>query len=141
MNRRDFVSRVTLGGAAVACTGRAKPVSAAGSGKVNVRFVGMMTFIERTDRSFLVATPGEHALHHMVHVPFLMARKGSAIANALGMLAAPGVVPAAFDTQLIGTRPTDFVYRNLENTSVDVIAGRRGAVNNASSQMAMLQKI
>ena len=85
MNRRDFVSRVTLGGAAVACTGLAKTASAATTGRVNVRFLGMMTFVERTDRSFLVATPGQHALHHMTHVPFLMARKGSAVANALGL--------------------------------------------------------
>src|SRR5215207_5046380 len=140
MNRRDFVSRVTLGGAAVACTGRAKPVSAAGSGKVNVRFVGMMTFIERTDRSFLVATPGQHALHHMTHVPFLMARKDSTIAKALGMAPAPGVVPESFDTQLIGTDPGDFVYRNLDNTSIEIVAGG-DAVENNSRQMAMLQKI
>jgi hypothetical protein len=141
MKRRDFVSRVTLG-AAVACTGLAKPAAAAApSGRVNVRFLGMMTFVERTDRSFLVATPGQHGLHHMTHVPFLMARKGSAIAKALGMGPAPGVVPAAFDTQLIGSNPADFVYRNLENTSVEVLAGRVDAVHNASTQMAMLQNI
>ena len=78
MNRRQFVSRVSLG-AAAACTTFAKPsLAAAISSKVNVRFVGMMTFVERSDRSFLVATPGQHALHHMTHVPFLMARAGSA---------------------------------------------------------------
>ena len=141
MNRRDFVSRVTLGGAAVACTGLAKPAAAATTGKVNLRFLGMMTFVERTDRSFLVATPGQHGLHHMTHVPFLMARKGSAVATALGMAPAPGVVPAAFDTQLIGTNPNEFVYRNLENTAIEVVAGSKPAVNNASKQMAMLQNI
>jgi hypothetical protein len=101
----------------------------------------MMTFVERTDRSFLVATPGQHGLHHMTHVPFLMARAGSPIAKALGMAPAPGVVPAAFDTQLIGSNPADFVYRNLENTSIEVIAGAAAAVQNASTQMAELQKI
>ena len=79
MNRRDFVSRVTLGGVAAACTGFGRPAHAAPSGnQVNVRFVGMMAFVERADRSFLVATPGQQAMHHMTHTPFLMARKGSA---------------------------------------------------------------
>ena len=64
MNRRDFVSRVALGTAA-ACTALAHPADAAGN-PVNVRFVGMMTFVERADRSFLVATPGQQALHHMM---------------------------------------------------------------------------
>jgi hypothetical protein len=141
MNRRDFVSRVTLGGAAVACTGLAQPAAAAPSGLANVRFLGMMTFVERTDRSFLVATPGQHGLHHMTHVPFLMARAGSPIAKALGMLPAAGVVPAAFDSQLVGTDPADFVYRNLDNTQVEVMAGRTDAVDNTAKQMAMLQKI
>ncbi len=107
MNRRDFVSRVTLGGVAAACTGFGKPVhAAAAANQVNVRFVGMMTFVERADRSFLVATPGQHALHHMMHAPFLMARAGSPIAKAFDMKPAPGVVPAAFDTSLIGTSPS-----------------------------------
>ena len=84
MNRRDFVSRVTLGGVAAACTGFGRPVQAAPlPDQVNVRFVGMMAFVERADRSFLVATPGQHALHHMTHAPFLMARAGSPIAKAL----------------------------------------------------------
>ena len=139
MNRRDFVSRVTLGGAALACTGLAKPAAAAG--RANVRFVGMMTFVERTDRSFLVATPGQHALHHMTHVPFLMARAGSPIARALGMVPVRGVVPAAFDTQLIGSNPAEFVYRSLTNTAIDVVAGTSSAVNNTTAQMAMLQNI
>ena len=127
MNRRQFVSRVSLG-AAAACTTFAKPSLAAASGtsgRVNVRFVGMMTFVERSDRSFLVATPGQHAMDHMTHVPFLMARAGSAAAKALGMVRAPGVVPAAFDTELVNTNPDEFVYRNLDNTSIEVIAGQR----------------
>ena len=73
--------------------------------QVNVRFVGMMTFVERADRSFLVATPGQHALHHMMHTPFLMARAGSPIAKAFGMKPAAGVVPAAFDTSLDRHQP------------------------------------
>jgi hypothetical protein len=140
MKRRDFVSRVTLG-AAVACTGLARQATAAPSGSTTVRFVGMMTFVERTDRSFLVATPGQHAMHHITHVPFLMARRGSPIAKALNMVPVMGVVPAAFDTQLIGTNPGEFVYRSLANTSIEVVAGANNAVHNASAQMAMLQQI
>ena len=140
MNRRQFVSRVSLG-AAAACTTIARPSLAASSGQLNVRFVGMMTFVERADRSFLVATPGHHAFHHMTHTPFLMARKGSAVATALGMSAAPGVIPAAFDTRLIGTRPEDFVYRNLDNTSLDIVSGANEAVVNKANEMALLNRI
>jgi hypothetical protein len=140
MNRRDFVSRVALG-AAVACTtlGKTTPV-AAQSGRVNLRFIGMMGFVERSDGSFLVATPGA-THHHMVHVPFLMARAGSPAARTFGMAPAAGVIPAAFDTQLVGTRPADFVYRSLANTAIDVLSGTDGAVDNAASQMAHLADI
>lgn len=140
MNRRQFVSRVSLG-AAAACTTFAKPSLAAISGRVNLRFVGMMAFVERADHSFLVATPGQHSQHHMTHVPFLMAKAGSAAAKALGLARAPGVVPAAFDTELVNTNPDEFVYRNLDNTSIEVISGHTDAVNNQASQMAQLQKI
>jgi len=140
MNRRQFVSRVSLG-AAAACTPFAKPSLAAATGRINVRFLGMMTFVERADHSFLVATPGQHAMSHLTHVPFLMARANSPAAKALGMAAAPGVVPAAFDTELIGTNPSEFVYRNLDNTSIEVVSGSTDAVNNEASQMAQLQKI
>ena len=140
MNRRDFVSRVTLGAAAVCTTlGKASP-AAAQSGRVNLRFIGMMGFVERSDQSFLVATPGA-AHHHMVHVPFLMARAGSRAARTFGMAPAAGVIPAAFDTQLVGSRPADFVYRSLANTAIDVVSGGDGAVTNAASQMAHLTDI
>src|SRR5688572_7414138 len=140
MNRRDFVSRVALG-AAAACTGVAKPSSAGPNAGLKVRFVGMMTFVERTDHSFLVATPGQHALHHMVHVPFLMARRNTQIAKAFGMNPVAGVVPAAFDSQLEGSRPSEFVYRNLENTSLDIMGHGTDGVLNRASQMAHLHKI
>jgi hypothetical protein len=141
MNRRQFVSRVSLGAAAV-CTPLAHAsLGAAPPGHVNVRFVGMMTFMERADHSFLVATPGHHAFHHMTHTPFLMARKGSAIANALGMSAAPGVIPEAFDTRLIGTRPEDFVYRSLDNTALDIVSGPGDGVTNEASEMALMNRI
>jgi hypothetical protein len=141
MNRRGFVSRVALG-AAAACTGVGKLAHAApASGPLTVRFVGMMTFIERTDHSFLVATPGQHATHHMTHVPFLMARAGSPVANALGMAPAPGVVPAAFDTAFVGTNPGEFVYRNLANAAIDIVSGHADAVTNDATAMAHLHQI
>jgi hypothetical protein len=115
--------------------------AAATSQRVNVRFVGMMTFLERADRSFLVATPGQHALHHMVHVPFLMARAGSPIAKAFDMKPASGVVPAAFDTALVGTNPSEFVYRDLANTSLDIVSGSSDAVTNHADEMALMNRI
>jgi hypothetical protein len=140
MNRRDFVSRVTLG--AAACATLARTAQAAPAGRpINVRFVGMMTFVERADRSFLVATPGQHALHHMLHVPFLMARAGSPIATAFDMKPAAGVVPAAFDAALVGTNPAEFVYRNLANTSLDVVSGSTNAVTNRADEMALMNRI
>jgi len=141
MNRRQFVSRVSLGTAA-ACTSFAKPSLAAALGSsVNIRFVGMMTFLQRSDRSFLVATPGHHASHHMTHTPFLMARAGSPIAKALGFAPAMGVVPEAFDTSLIGSRADEFVYRNLDNTSLEIVSGTVDAVTNQASEMALMNKI
>ena len=141
MNRRDFVSRVALGGVAAACTGLGKPAHAATvSGQLNVRFIGMMAFVERRDRSFLVATPGENH-HNMAHVPFLMARAGSTVAKALGMVPVGGVIPAAFDTELEGTRPSDFVYLSLANTSLEIVSGSSDAVSNGATEMAQLQDI
>lgn len=142
MNRRAFVGRVTLGGVAAACTGFGRPAQAATVvNNVNIRFVGMMTFLERADHSFLVATPGQHALHHMMHTPFLMARAGSPIAKAFGMTPAVGVVPAAFDTALIGTVPGEFVYRSLSNTALDIVSGTSDAVVNNADEMALMNRI
>lgn len=141
MNRRDFVSRVVLGGAAAACTNLATSAHAApASSSFKMRFIGLMGFVERKDRSFLVATPGDDH-HHAIHVPFLMARRGSALANAFGMAPANGVVPAAFDTELVGTQPGDFVYRSLENTTVEVLSGATDRVENEATQMAHLHQI
>ena len=141
MNRRAFVGRVTIGGVAAACTGFGRPVQAApSSGQVNIRFIGMMAFVERSDRSFLVATPGEDH-HHMAHVPFLMGRAGSPVAKAFGMTPVSGVIPSAFDTELEGTRPADFVYLSLANTTVEIVSGSTDAVANQASEMAQLQSI
>lgn len=143
MNRRAFVSRVTLGGVAAACTGFGKPAQAApaAASKVNVRFIGMMTFVERKDHSFLVATPGNEGRHHMTHTPFLMARKGSAIAAAFDMKPARGVVPEAFDTELIGSNPSEFVYRNLDNTALDIVSGSTERVDNRADELGLMNRI
>jgi len=141
MNRRGFVSRVALGGAAAACAGFGRPAfAAAAAGQLNVRFIGMMTFVERSDRSFLVATPGDDH-HHMTHVPFLMARADSPLAKTLGMVPAEGVVPSAFDSMLEGSRPSDFVYLALSNTSLEIVSGPSDAVRNDATEMAQLQDI
>lgn len=142
MNRRDFVSRVVLGGTAAACTNLAGSAHAAPAtnSAFKFRFIGLMGFIERKDRSFLVATPGD-GHHHATHVPFLMARKGSTLASAFGMVPAVGVVPAAFDAQLDATSPADFVYRSLTNTAIEVISGSTDRVTNGANQMAHLSQI
>jgi hypothetical protein len=137
MNRRDFVSRVTLG-AAAACTHLGTPAFAAPAPSgFKFRFIGMMAFIERKDRSFLVATPGQ-SHHHATHVPFLMARKSSAVARRLEMVQMPGVVPFAFDNQLGHSHPADFVFRSLQNTAIEVISGTTDRVINEASQMVHL---
>ena len=100
-----------------------------------------MGFIGRNDGSFLVATPGPEAHGGFLHRPFLMGRRGSAAAAALDMRPAIGVIPGAFDMRLSNERPDDFVYRCLENTSLDVISGSHSEVENASSQMAQMAKI
>jgi hypothetical protein len=141
MNRRDFVGRVVLGGAAAACTHFADSAYAApASASFKMRFIGLMGFVERQDRSILVATPGDDH-HHATHVPFLMARRDSAIASTLGMVPVNGVVPAAFDTELIGSQPGEFVYRSLANTTIDVISGTTDGVANEANQMAHLRQI
>lgn len=141
MNRRHFVSRVALGGVTAACTSFGRPVHAGPvlSGNVSIRFVGMMGFVERLDRSYLVATPGES--RHMTHVPFLMARAESSIAKGLGFQPVRGVIPEAFDTTLIGTNPGDFVYRSLSNTNIDVATGQNDAVMNDADEMAQMNRI
>jgi len=76
-----------------------------------------------------------------MHVPFLMARAGSPIAKAFDMKPVSGVVPAAFDTALVGTNPSEFVYRNLANTSLDIVSGSADAVTNHADEMALMNRI
>jgi hypothetical protein len=140
MNRRDFVSRAMLGSAALCTQVAGNAYATPRPGEFKFRFIGMMGFVERKDRSFLVATPGQ-THHHVTHIPFLMARKGAPIAKALGMVAMPGVIPAAFDTELVGSQPSDFVYRSLANTAIDVVSGDGNSVTNEADQMAHLASI
>jgi hypothetical protein len=140
VNRRDFVSRVSLGGAAI-CTGLATASAAPRTSGLRVRFVGMMGFIERSDRSFLVATPGPESQGQFSHRPFLMARAGTRAAEALAMTPAPQVIPGAFDLSLADSRPQDFVYRCLDNTALDIVAGSAAEVQNQATEMAQMARI
>ena len=140
MDRRSFVSRVTLGAAAL-CTSTASRSAAAATGGLRLHFVGMMGFVGRSDGSYLVATPGRQAHPHLNHRPFLMARRASAAQAAFDMQPAIGVIPSAFDMRLSNERPSDFVYRCLENTSLDIVSGSEDAVENVSTQMAQMAKI
>ena len=115
MNRRAFVSRVTLGGVAAACTGFGRPAQAAPASKqVNVRFVGMMTFVERADRSFLVATPGRH---HAPHDARAVPDGTRGLADREGVRAwrrSPASSRRRSTPRSRARSPADFVYRNLE---------------------------
>ncbi|HUE88503.1 MAG TPA: hypothetical protein VMO26_20695 [Vicinamibacterales bacterium] len=102
----------------------------------------MMGYISRTDGSILVALPGLHPMGHYAHVPFLMARSGSAIASALQMTPMPGVVAGAFDDRLVNAPDSGFVFRCLEGCDVDIDA-RSGisAVANRASHLAQMYTI
>ncbi len=141
MNRRQFVSRVSMSAAATAVAVASPSANTRPSSAFTLRFVGMMGFIERSDGSFLVATPGNTAHAHVSHQPFLMARAGSGVGQALGLAPAHGVVPGAFDMRLAEAQPGGFVYRCLDHTSLDVVTGAGPAVTNASTQMAQLTRI
>lgn len=42
---------------------------------------------------------------------------------------------------MIGTRPEDFVFRSLNNTSLDVVSGSRDAVTNDATELAQMNRI
>jgi hypothetical protein len=140
VNRRHFLGQVVLGSAALSTVGRS-PVTAQAAAAVRVKFVGMMGYISRNDGSILVALPGHHPSGHYGHVPFLMARSGSAIASALQMSPMPGVQPAAFDDQLLTAPAGAFVYRCLDGTDIDIEAIAGGAVANRATHLAQMYKI
>jgi hypothetical protein len=113
------------------------------SGGLRVKFIGMMGYITRSDGSLLVALPGEHGMSHYTHVPFLMARAGSAIARAFGLTAMPGVAPGAFDMTLVDEPADAFVFRCLDGIDLDITSpkGTTRAVDNQASQLAQMQLI
>jgi hypothetical protein len=143
VNRRHFLGQIAFGSAVVAAHARTPVHAASPPADLTVRFIGMMGFIERSDRSILTALPGHTRLGHYSHAPFLMARKGSAIASALELKPMPGVVAGAFDIELADERPEDFVYRCLNSTDLDVSAASRSsvAVDNRADQMAQMNRI
>ena len=141
MNRRHFLGQVVLGSVAVSTLGRST-VAARQQGGLAVKFVGMMGYISRTDGSILVALPGHHPMGHYTHVPFLMARAGSAIGSALGLTPMPGVVAGAFDDRLVNAPDSGFVFRCLEGCDVDIDAGSGvSAVANRATHLAQMYAI
>jgi hypothetical protein len=142
VNRRHFLGQVAFGSVILASHVRNPLTAAERSGGFTVRFVGMMGFVERTDRSLMVALPGHPRMGHYSHASFLMARRGSAIASALGLAPMPGVVAGAFDQELANNRPEDFVFRCLDHTDIE-IGSRTGtmAVDNQATQLAHMDRI
>lgn len=140
MNRRHFVGQVVFG-SAVAALART-PLSAQRSAGLNVKLVGMMGYVTRSDSSLLVALPGAQRMGHYQHIPFLMARNGSPIAKALGLQPMPGVVPGAFDMTLMDVQPDAFAFRCIDGDDLDIIAADgKTAVVNRATQLAHMQAI
>jgi hypothetical protein len=109
---------------------------------LTVNFVGMMYYLTRSDRSLLVAMPGAHPSGHYGHVPFLMARAGTAIAAALKMAPMPGVVAGAFDNRLTNTGAGEFVFRCLDGSDVEIeSASGDGGVDHRATHLAHMDRI
>lgn len=140
MNRRHFFGQVVLGSAVLShpLTARTRG-SEQTAGLLRVKFVGMMGYITRSDRSMLVALPGHHPMGHYPHVPFLMAPTGSKIATALGLTSMPGVVAGAFDDQLVDAPSGAFAFRCLEGCDMEIGGG--GAVSNRATHLAQMYSI
>jgi len=139
MDRRQFLSHVACGFAATGAGLQAQPSSGS---PLTVRFVGMMALVGRSDGSYLIAAPGPlDAGGPILHRPFLMARRGSRIAVALGLRPAADVVPGAFDMRLRHAFPGSFVYRCLENTRLDITDRTGPSVQTTAQQPAQLHRI
>ena len=139
MNRRHFLGQVVLGSAAVSSLISRESSAEQTAGTLRVKFVGMMGYITRTDRSMLVALPGHDPMGHFPHVPFLIARTGSSIAGALGLTPMPGVVAGAFDDTLADLHASAFVFRCLEGCDVEI--GASGEVINRATFLAQMNRI
>lgn len=140
MNRRDFVGQVMRGAAVASFVPR--PSAAQPSGGLRIKFIGMMGYVTRSDGSLLVAMPGEDRMGHYTHIPFLMARTGSAVARTLGLTSMPGVVAGAFDMDLADAASDAFVFRCLDGADLEITSsdGSR-LVDNRASQLADMQQI
>jgi hypothetical protein len=137
VNRRHFLGQVVLGSTLVSSLGPRAHASSQSPGVLRIKFVGLMGYITRSDQSLLVALPGAHALGHYHHVPFLMARSGSAIAHALGLAPMSNVVPGAFDDRLVNEAAGSFVFRCLDGCDLGVDGGAVG-VDNRATQLAQM---
>lgn len=140
MNRRHFLGQVVLGSAAVSSFAPRVAATEQDAGTLRIKFIGTMGYVSRSDRSVLVAMPGHHPLGHYEHIPFLMARTGSRIANALGLTSMPGVVAGAFDDRLANEPSGAFVFRCLDGCDVAVDGGT-SAVENHATQLAQMYAI
>ena len=140
MNRRHFLGQVLLGSAAVSSLHRATLGAQQPGVGLSVNFVGMMYYATRSDRSLLVALPGLDRMGHYPHVTFLMARSGSAIAQALGLLPMPGVVAGAFDNRLTDAPTGGFVYRCLDGIDLEIDSGG-SAVDHRATHLARMDRI
>jgi hypothetical protein len=140
VNRRHFVGQVVLGSAAFGFAH--SRLAATQGGGLSVNFVGMMYYVRRSDGSVLVAVPGSHPMGHHQHVPFLMARAGSPIASALGLVPMPGVVAGAFDNRLTDAPAGGFVFRCLEGIDVDIVAkDGTNVVDHRATYLAQMNQI
>jgi hypothetical protein len=71
-----------------------------------------------------------------------MAKSGSPIAAALGMIPMPGVAAAAFDMTLADTAAGAFAFRCLDGSDLDIASADGAvAVDNRASQIAQMQAI
>jgi hypothetical protein len=141
VNRRHFLGQFAFGSAVLASHIHRPLAAPERSGGLTVRFVGMMGFVERSDQSLLAALPGHPRMAHYSHASFLMARKGSPVASALGLSPMPGVVAGAFDQSLATSRPENFVFRCLDHAEIEIAERETVAVDNRATQLAQMHQI
>jgi hypothetical protein len=140
VDRRRFLGHVVLGSTVASLVHH--PLAARTVGGLRVKFVGMMGYVSRSDQSLLIALPGEPRMGQSSHVPFLMARTGSAVARALGLTAMPGVEAGAFDMELTDAPSEAFVFRCLDGADLEVASQTRTRkVDNRATQLAHMQAV
>jgi hypothetical protein len=142
VDRRLFLGKVVLGSTILSSLSPRVTRAEQATGTLKIKFVGMMGYITRSDRTIMVATPGHHPMGHYPHVSFLMARTGTPIAQSLGLTSMPTVVAGAFDDTLANEPSGAFVYRCLDGCDLDVDGGTVPVVNRATqlAQMYTLRR-